>query len=91
MLKSILWTKHAQKNMAARKIDQSEAERTIRQPDNTEPDPPGRKIHMRRYYDELLDKDMLLRVVVAESATVITVITVYKTSQFGRYLRGQEE
>jgi hypothetical protein len=45
---------------------------------------------MRRYQDQLLNKEMLLRVAVSESKASIIVITVYKTSQIDRYLRGQE-
>ena len=90
-MKSILWTKHALQNLADREIDQPEVELTVRSPEQIEPDPPGRQIFMRRYYDTVLAKEMLLRVIGIESATAVTVITVYKTSQIKWYLRGKNE
>lgn len=89
MTKPILWTKHARQNLDDREIDQDEVERAIREPEASEPDPPGRQVLMLRYHDKILDKVMLLRVVVAESESAITVITVYKTSRIKRYLKGK--
>ena len=43
---------------------------------------------MRRYFDQVLQQQMLLRVVVEDTADETVVITVYKTSQINRYLRG---
>ncbi|MEW5989668.1 MAG: DUF4258 domain-containing protein, partial [Chloroflexota bacterium] len=85
----IIWTKHAWQNLADRELDRAEVEQTIRQPEVIVPDPPGRQILMRRYRDKLLGKEMLLRVIVSESGAAITVITVYKTSQIGRYWKGR--
>ncbi|MCZ7667405.1 MAG: DUF4258 domain-containing protein [Chloroflexi bacterium] len=87
MSKSIVWTKHAEQNLIDREIERPVAERTIREPEQITPDPPGRQIHMRRYSDALLHKEMLLRIVLAETDTAITVITLYKTSQIGRYFK----
>lgn len=88
-MKPIRWTNHARQNLAEREIDRPEVETTIRQPERVEEDPPDRRILLRRYYDKLLNKEMLLRVVVAEGEAEIIVITVYKTSQFRRYWKGQ--
>lgn len=41
---------------------------------------------MRRYFDTLLQQEMLLRVVIEEAAEEMVVVTVYKTSRFDRYL-----
>jgi hypothetical protein len=87
MLKPIIWTKHAAQSLNEREIERSVVEKTIRQPEQTVTEAPDRQIHMRRYHDTLLHKEMLIRVVVAEAETTITVITVYKTSQIGRYLK----
>lgn len=40
---------------------------------------------MRRYFDELLETEMLLRVVVEETGTERVVVTLYKTSRFRKY------
>ncbi len=43
---------------------------------------------MRRYFDGTLQQEMLLRMIVVESAEEVVVVTVYKTSQIGKYLKG---
>lgn len=43
---------------------------------------------MRRYTDQMLQQPMLLRIVVEDTADEIVVITLYKTSQIDRYLKG---
>ncbi len=45
---------------------------------------------MRRYRDARTGKAMLVRVVVEETADEIVVVTVTRTSQVARYLRGLE-
>jgi hypothetical protein len=86
-MKPIIWTKHARQNLDDREIAQEEVEITIRKSDRVEASPPDRQIFMRRYYDKILDKEMLLRVVVTESPNAITIITLYKVSRMERYLR----
>jgi hypothetical protein len=36
---------------------------------------------MRRYFDAILETEMLLRVVVEETDTQLTLVTLYKTSR----------
>ncbi len=43
---------------------------------------------MRRYFDQLLEQEMLLRAVTEETSAEIIVVTVYKTSRIDRYLKG---
>lgn len=85
---SIRWTGHALKNLADRKIDRIQVERVISDPEIVQPDPPNRMIHMRRYFDEALAQEMLLRVVIEPNEAELVVVTLYKTSQFARYLKG---
>ena len=40
---------------------------------------------MRRYFDEILETEMLLRVVVEKTDMELTVVTLYKTSKFAKY------
>lgn len=75
-------------NLADREIDKSEAEKTLTEPEFVVAGQLPRQILMRRYFDELLQQDMLLRVVVEETVAERLVITVYKTSQIARYLKG---
>ncbi len=75
-------------NLTDREIDRSAAEATLDEPEFAVPDPPGRQILMRRYSDRVLRQNMLLRMIVEETASETVVVTVYKTSQIGRYLEG---
>lgn len=87
-MKPIRWTEHALRNLADRDIDHAEADRTIAQPEFAVPDLLECEIHMRRYFDKVLGQIMLLRVIVESTPREIIVITLYKTSQIERYLRG---
>jgi hypothetical protein len=87
-MKTYRWTPHALVNLAIREVTKEAAERVIANPDFTIADPPDREIRMGRFYDPVLDQEMLLRVVIEETAAEIVVVTVYKTSQFRKYLRG---
>jgi hypothetical protein len=71
-----------------RQIDVSEVEKTLSAPELVVIDPPLRAILMRRYVAHDLGREMLLRVVVEETSTERVIITVYRTSQIGRYLKG---
>jgi len=87
-VKSIRWTFHALQNLVDREIERVEADRTIAQSEFIVPGQPPRLVYMRRYFDSLLQQEMLLRVVIEETIGEIVVISVYKTSQIDRYLRG---
>ncbi len=87
-MKEVRWSPHALRNLAAREIDQPEAEGTLAAPEAVAPGQPGRNVFMRRYFDMLLGQEMLLRIVVEETAQEIVVVTLYKTSQIEKYLRG---
>ncbi len=86
-MKLIRWTSHALKNLADREIDRSEAEKTLDQPEFVVPGPFSRHIFMRRYFDILLQQEMLLRIVIKETMEEKIVVTVYKTSQTEKYLK----
>ena len=87
-MKPVRWTVHAQQSLTAREISRTETDKTLAQPEYALPDLPGRRVLMRRYFDQVLQQQMLLRVVVEDTADETVVITVYKTSQINRYLRG---
>lgn len=87
----IRWTPHAQKKIAAREVCAIEVERTVTHPDEIASGHAPRSIYMRRYFDEFLHVAMLLRVVVEETETELTIITAYKTSKFNKYLTEAHE
>jgi hypothetical protein len=86
-VKPLRWTFHALQALADRGIDRAAVEQTLATPELSVIDPPGRVVLMRRYVDTQLGRQMLLRVVVEETATERVVITVYKTSKLAKYLR----
>jgi hypothetical protein len=87
-MKSIRWSAHARKKAAKREVPENEVERTIARPDSIVPGEWRRQIFMRRYFDAILETEMLLRVVVQETDTELTVVTLYKTSKFAKYEGG---
>ena len=87
-MKPIRWTAHARKKVAAREVSMAEIEQTIARPDPIVSGHPPRRIFMRRYLDDVLQSEMLLRVVVEETDADMAVITLYKTSQFKKYEGG---
>ena len=84
-MKRIRWSIHALKNLDDREIDREEAEKTLAEPELVALSQPPRLVFMRRYFDKILQQDMLLRLVVEETATETVIITVYKTSQFHKF------
>jgi hypothetical protein len=87
-VKSLRWTSHALVALVDRNIDRAEVEQTIAAPELSVIDPPRRAVLMRRYFDAHLGREMLLRAVIEEKPDERVVITVYKTSQISKYLKG---
>ncbi len=77
-MKPIRWLEHARKKLARREVDEREVELTVAQPDSVVDGRPPRRIFMRRYQDAILHTDMLLRVVVEETAGEFVIVTLYK-------------
>ena len=84
-MNQIRWSEHAVENLGEREIDRSEVELTLRNPEVIVPDPPAREVYMRRYFDRVLQQEMLMRLVVEQTESESVVVTVYKTSQIERY------
>ncbi len=89
--KSVRWTPHAVRGLAAREIDRAEAEATVAQPDSVAPGQSPRQVFQRRYFDRTLDREMLLRVVVEDRPSELVIVTAYKTSRFDKYAGGPTE
>jgi hypothetical protein len=65
-MKPIRWSAHARKKAAKREVQENEVERTIARPDSFVLGQGRRRTFMRRYFDAILETEMLLRVVVDE-------------------------
>ena len=87
-MNQVRWSEHAVENLGEREIDRSEVELTLRNPEDIVPDPPAREVYMRRYFDRVLQQEMPMRLVVEQTESESVVVTVYKTSQIARYLKG---
>jgi Domain of unknown function (DUF4258) len=86
-VKVVRWTLHALDNLKDREISRLEAERTLENPEFDVPGRPPRRIFMRRYFDDILKQEMLLRLIIEDSPMELVVLTIYKTSQLKKYLR----
>ena len=78
---------HALNNLVDREIDRKEAERTLTDPEFILPNQPQRELLMRQYFDRVLQQKMLLIIIVEDTDTERVVVTLFKTSQFNRYLK----
>jgi len=87
-MKPVRWSPHAIDNLADREIDRAAAEKTLANPEFMVPGQLPRLVLMRRYFDHVLQQEMLLRMVVEDTPIERIVITVYKTSQIAKYLKG---
>jgi len=86
-MKPIRWTPHALNNLVDREIDRKEAEMTLTDPEFILPNQPQRELLMRQYFDQVLQLKMLLIIIVEDTDTERVVVTLFKTSQFNRYLK----
>lgn len=86
-MKPVRWGSHAKRMLLEREVEQTEAERTLANPDDVLQADPPRMIYQRVYFDRMLGQDMLLRLVVEEIEEEQLVVTVYKTSKLDRYRR----
>ncbi|MGL4941739.1 MAG: DUF4258 domain-containing protein [Thermoguttaceae bacterium] len=87
-MKPLRWTHHALTELDRREIAKAEAEKAIADPDLVVEGNLPRQIFMRRYFDTVLQVEMLLRVVVEETDAEVVIVTLYKTSQWKKYLGG---
>jgi Domain of unknown function (DUF4258) len=86
--KVIRWSSHALRNLADREIARAQADRTVAAPEVVVPGQAGRRVCMRRYFDAVLPREMLLRVVLEDTLDETVVVTLYQTSQIDRYMKG---
>jgi len=84
--KQIRFTPHAEENLITRSIARSDAVQAIRFPEREEEGRSPRRVASKQYFDELLKKEMLLRVIYEEDESTILVVTLYKTSKITKYL-----
>jgi hypothetical protein len=87
-VKRVRWSAHALQNLTDREIEREQADRTLTAPEFVVAGQAGRKVLMQRYVDRILHQGMLLRMIVEETMDEIVVVTLYKTSQIEKYLKG---
>ena len=61
---------------------------TLAEPELIVPGHPPRQVLMRRYFDKLLQQEMLLRIVVEDTPSERVVVTLYKAAQLDKNLKG---
>jgi hypothetical protein len=89
-VKPIRWTAHALKNLADREVDRAQADLALARPEFVAPGQLPRQIYMRRYGDTQLQQEMLLCLIVEETPDELVVVSLYRTSQIARYLKGAQ-
>lgn len=87
-MKRIRWTRHALDGLTEREINQDDVERAIHEPTATVAGHGNRTVRLRRFHDPVLGQEMLSCVVTEEHEEELVVVTIYKTSRVGKYLKG---
>ena len=81
----IIFTEHAMFQMQRRKIRKEDVEFLIKSSCQKIRSKEGKTIFQNKYFDKILKKEMLLRVIGEERGEGFVVITVYKTSKIEKY------
>ena len=84
--KPFVWGPHARLNVEERNLSLEQIEQTLSDPEWIVPGHPPREVYMRRFSNE--KGQYLIRVVIEEIIDARLVVTVYKTKQVQKYLRG---
>jgi hypothetical protein len=88
-VKPVRWLPHALKNLLDRETESDHADRTLAAPELIPLGQIGRKVYMCRYLDIHLRQEMPLHLILEETIEEAVVVTLYKTSQIERYMRGR--
>ena len=81
----VVITEHAQFEASRRNIPEELIKSAVETPQQKLSSRKGRVIVQNKYFDEVENKEMILRIVGTESAGEFKVITVYKTSKIDKY------
>jgi hypothetical protein len=84
-------TDHARFEMSRRQMSEAEIAQVLAEPEQVEPDRPGRLIYQSRVYAGDPPKTYLLRVFVDVDREPPDVVTVYRTSKIEKYWRYNHE
>jgi len=83
-------TEHARFEAGRRGIDLELVLATVEDPQQKVPSGKNRVVFQRKYYDKIVGRDMLLRVVTEPAGDNARVITVYKTGKIDKYWMQEE-
>lgn len=78
-------TDHARFEAQRRNIDLHFVKSIIENPQQKVSSRRNRLVFQSKFYDKILGKEMLMRVIVEQSGDILRVISIYKTSKIGRY------
>ena len=79
------FTGHALFEMSRRSITNRQVEEVVKNPQQESRSLKGRVILQNRYYDGIVEKEMILRVIGNRGSDSFKVVTVYKTSKVEKY------
>jgi hypothetical protein len=78
-------SEHAEYEIRKRSIPEDAIESVLENPSFRFPSREGRVVFQGKYFDAMLSKEMVLRIICVEEAEGFKVITAYKTSKFEKY------
>lgn len=81
----LIITGHARFEAQRRDIDLDLILSIVEKPQQKIPSIRNRTVFQSKYYDKIVDKDMLLRVIVEPAGAILKVVSVYKTSKIDKY------
>ena len=84
----IIFTEHAMFQMQRRKIRKEDVESLIKSSYQKIRTKEGKTIFQNKYFDKIVKKEMLLRVIGEETGEGFIVITAYKISKIEKYWKG---
>jgi hypothetical protein len=87
----IIFTEHARFEMERRRITEDDLKDLINQPQQKISTEKNRMILKKKYFDNIIKKEMLLRIIGKQEHGKFVVITAYKTSRIKKYwIKGEK-
>ena len=86
----IVFHPHAEGGLRQRQIARELVNQVALEPQQRVEGYLGRRIHQSKFFDPILSKEMLLRIVVEATEGQLLIMTVYKTSRIEKYWQGED-
>ena len=88
---NIVFTEHALFEMKRREIAKEHIQAAIENPEQLIDEYSGRLCFQNKYFDEIENNEMILRVIAEKSKDDYVIITAYKTSKIKKYWKQEKK